>query len=81
MVKVGWISFGAVVLLSMPFVALLMVYLVATINWHDVLLVVCVIVMQFQLRLARREDWKIERALRRVDARRMLNETLQRDAA
>lgn len=55
-----------------PGVCLMWLFLINEINWHDALLVVALVVMQYQIRLMRREDRVAERAMRRVTARRFV---------
>lgn len=58
------LTFG--VLVAAPVLALGFIFLMSTINWHDVLLVVSLVGIQFQLCRIRKENRKAIRATRRA---------------
>jgi hypothetical protein len=66
---------GAMVAL-MPVFALGWVFLFAVVNWHDVLVVVVALSVTWQLRQQRRAEYVTERAIRRVEASRIIRENI-----
>jgi hypothetical protein len=67
--KLFWSGFVTICVVSMPLLFLGMIYLVAVVNWHDVLLVVTVLVIQYQIASIRRNDKAFDRAVRRYLSR------------
>lgn len=66
-------TFGAALLAACigasPFILFFWIWLVATVDFSDILVVVCVAVVKYELRVFRREDRAMYRAIRRVQAR------------
>lgn len=61
---------AAICVFIAPAVCLMWIILLGTMNWHDALMVSCVIAVQFQVYMMRRGDRQAERAMRRLASRR-----------
>lgn len=61
---------AAICVFSAPAICFMWIILIGVLDWHDCLLVSCVVAVQFQVFIIRRDDRAADRAMRRVLARR-----------